>query len=83
MILSYAKFNFSSIVQAKNLGNYHPTVKKLFSSSPSSVHLKRKRNRGLKMGVGKFSGGMLRLSGDEISAVQSRAGGSRGRRNNR
>ncbi|KAJ6614329.1 hypothetical protein B0H10DRAFT_2045736 [Mycena sp. CBHHK59/15] len=68
--------------EAKNLGNYHPTIKKLFeSSSTTSMAPNRKRDRGLKMGVGKFSGGMLKLSRDEISRVQDepRRGGGRGR----
>lgn len=68
--------------QAKSLGNYHPTIKKLFEPSTSNSSDNRKRERGMKMGVGKFSGGMLRLSRDEISAVQAsgaRERGSRGR----
>ena len=33
----------------------------------------RKRERGVKMGIGKFRGGTLRLSWDEINAVQGTA----------
>lgn len=73
-----------SNVKAKNLGNYHPTLKKLFEpSSGSSSNKHHKRERGLKMGVGRFSGGMLKLSRDEISIAQGDTarsrGGSRGR----
>ncbi|KAJ7276289.1 hypothetical protein B0H12DRAFT_1065912 [Mycena haematopus] len=77
--------------EAKNLGNYHPTIKKLFESTGTSTAPKRNRERGLRMGVGKFSGGMLKLSKEEISRVQDgpqrgkgrgrgRGGSSRGRR---
>ncbi|KAF7966792.1 hypothetical protein HWV62_18186 [Athelia sp. TMB] len=63
--------------EAKNLGNYHPTLKKLFEPSTSSTASHpQKRDRGLKMGVGKFRGGMLKLSRDEISIAQG--GGARG-----
>ncbi|KAJ7744526.1 hypothetical protein DFH07DRAFT_978443 [Mycena maculata] len=67
--------------EAKNLGNYHPTIKKLFESTGTSTPSKKNRDRGLKMGVGKFSGGMLKLSKDEISRVQDgpRRGSGRGR----
>ncbi|KAJ7047454.1 hypothetical protein C8F04DRAFT_1172054 [Mycena alexandri] len=69
------------VEEAKNLGNYHPTIKKLFESTDTSNAPKKNRDRGLKMGVGKFSGGMLKLSRDEISRVQDgpRRGGGRGR----
>ncbi|KAJ7781330.1 hypothetical protein B0H16DRAFT_1299412 [Mycena metata] len=69
------------VEEAKNLGNYHPTIKKLFESADTSNAPKKNRDRGLKMGVGKFSGGMLKLSRDEISRVQDgpRRGGGRGR----
>ncbi|KAJ7179910.1 hypothetical protein C8R43DRAFT_870438 [Mycena crocata] len=67
--------------EAKNLGNYHPTIKKLFESTGTSDAPRKTRERGLKMGVGKFSGGMLKLSRDEISRVQDgpRRGSNRGR----
>ncbi|KAJ7179241.1 hypothetical protein C8R46DRAFT_1159887 [Mycena filopes] len=67
--------------RAKNLGNYHPTIKKLFETEEASNAPKKNRDRGLKMGVGKFSGGMLKLSRDEISSVQDgpRRGSGRGR----
>ncbi|KAF8842271.1 hypothetical protein BDN67DRAFT_995721 [Paxillus ammoniavirescens] len=53
---------------AKNLGNYHPTLKRLYDSSLSSAP-RKKRDRGLKMGVGKFVGGTLKLSREEIATV--------------
>ncbi|KAJ7937133.1 hypothetical protein B0H13DRAFT_1944365 [Mycena leptocephala] len=69
------------VEEAKNLGNYHPTIKKLFESAETSNAPKKNRDRGLKMGVGKFSGGMLKLSREEISRVQDgpRRGSGRGR----
>ncbi|KAJ6599148.1 hypothetical protein DFH09DRAFT_1356256 [Mycena vulgaris] len=42
--------------EAKNLGNYHPTIKKLFESTSTSEVPKKTRDRGLKMGVGMRSG---------------------------
>ncbi|KIM90706.1 hypothetical protein PILCRDRAFT_59359, partial [Piloderma croceum F 1598] len=67
----------NELEEAKNLGNYHPTLKKLFESSSSSATSSKKRDRGIKMGVGRFSGGMLKLSREEISAAQG--SGTRGR----
>ena len=60
------------VTKAKNLGNYHPTIKKLFKSSTSPGNAKR--DRGLKMGVGKFSGGLLRLSQKEVGLAQDGRG---------
>ncbi|KAF5363667.1 hypothetical protein D9756_000703 [Leucocoprinus leucothites] len=57
--------------KAKDLGNYHPTLKKLFEAPGNPVS--RSKARGLKMGVGKFRGGVLQLSKQEIASV---AGGS-------
>jgi hypothetical protein len=57
--------------EAKNLGNYHPTLKKLFDTSSGSSDRQR-RVRGLGMGVGKFSGGTLKLSREEINSVTGR-----------
>jgi len=50
---------------AKDVGNYHPTLKKVFESS-DEVRSK-KRGRGLKMGVGKFRNGILKLSREDIA----------------
>ncbi|KAJ7591141.1 hypothetical protein C8J56DRAFT_1135900 [Mycena floridula] len=57
----------TQLEEAKNLGNYHPTLKSLYDDSTAAP---RKRQRGLKMGVGKFSGGMLKLSKKEIEDIQ-------------
>lgn len=57
--------------EAKNLGNYHPTIKKLFDAS-SGLSDRQRRVRGLGMGVGKFSGGTLKLSKEEINSVTGR-----------
>ncbi|KAI0751323.1 hypothetical protein C8Q80DRAFT_1156638 [Daedaleopsis nitida] len=64
--------------EAKHLGNYHPTLKTLYDASSSKTDY-RKRDRGLKMGVGSFKGGILRLGKSEISAVEGRSGSGRGR----
>lgn len=53
------------------MGNYHPTLKKLFDASPGPSDRQR-RVRGLRMGVGKFSGGTLMLSKEEINSVTGR-----------
>ena len=67
--------------QAKNLGNYHPKLKRLFEDTLSE-NKPKKRQRGLQMGIGKFSGGTLKLSREEISRVQgqSNRGRPRGRK---
>ncbi|KIK65352.1 hypothetical protein GYMLUDRAFT_38800 [Collybiopsis luxurians FD-317 M1] len=73
--------------ETKNLGNYHPKLKRLFNEELEDVKPK-KRIRGLKMGVGNFKDGTLRLSREEIHSVQgqkvggpSRArGGRKGRK---
>ncbi|KAF8138572.1 hypothetical protein EV363DRAFT_1153780 [Boletus edulis] len=52
--------------EAKNLGNYHPTLKRIYGSNQSAP---KKRPRGLGMGVGKFVGGTLKLSREEIASV--------------
>ena len=80
--LEEVTFKFSSEcheadkLQAKNLGNYHPTLKKVFEAS-SSTPTPRKREKGLKMGVGKFSNGTLRLSRNDIGKA---TGGPYGRK---
>ncbi|TBU40465.1 hypothetical protein BD309DRAFT_927106 [Dichomitus squalens] len=65
--------------EAKQLGNYHPALKALYDASSTSHLRKKKRDRGMKMGVGSFKGGILKLSKSEISAVEGRSRGeSRG-----
>ncbi|GLB33721.1 hypothetical protein LshimejAT787_0106050 [Lyophyllum shimeji] len=68
--------------EAKELGNYHPTLKKLYEDSTGTPP--RKRERGLKMGVGTFRGGYLRLSREDISMVEGGGQGTgRGRGSSR
>lgn len=67
------------------MGNYHPALKQLFEDGTEPKQ-KQKRERGLKMGVGTFSGGILKLSRQEIASAseQSQRGpqrkGSKGKR---
>jgi len=65
------------------MGNYHPTLKKIFEASGSGPAT-RKREKGLKMGVGKFTNGSLRLGRDDINAAVGSGfrGGSSNRREN-
>jgi hypothetical protein len=51
------------------MGNYHPTIKKLFEDTSDRPSV-RKREKGLGMGVGRFQRGMLRLSREEINSVR-------------
>lgn len=73
--------NNAKVPQAKNLGNYHPTLKKVFEASAPGLK-SRKRDKGLKMGVGKFSNGSLRLGRDDVDMALGTRGprdGSSGR----
>jgi hypothetical protein len=63
-------------MQAKDIGNYHPTSKKDFQD-PLEKGTKRNRERGLRMGVGSYGEGVLRLSKREIEAVQGRPASGR------
>ncbi|KIL70137.1 hypothetical protein M378DRAFT_156193 [Amanita muscaria Koide BX008] len=56
--------------EAKNLGNYHPLLKKTFEAS-SKTKTPGRRSRGLGMGVGRFNAGILKLSKEDISKVES------------
>ncbi len=58
------------------MGNYHRSLKKVFED-PDASSKKKERERGLRMGVGKFSGGMLKLSREEISQVNGQPRGKR------
>jgi hypothetical protein len=69
VILSFLLEDETDRLQAKNLGHYHPTLKKVFEAS--STPTPRKREKGLKMGVGKFSNGSLHLSRADISKATS------------
>ncbi|KAI0758279.1 hypothetical protein BC629DRAFT_1552373, partial [Irpex lacteus] len=65
-----------ALEEAKNMGNYHPRLKRLFSSDDTEEEKsKPKRERGLKMGVGSFSGGILKLSRNDIASVTERSRG--------
>ncbi|KAI0079683.1 hypothetical protein K474DRAFT_1658771 [Panus rudis PR-1116 ss-1] len=59
-----------ALEEAKNMGNYHPALKQLFDASASSKG-NRKRERGLRMGVGSYSGGILKLGKSDIAAVKA------------
>ncbi|KLO16335.1 hypothetical protein SCHPADRAFT_217011 [Schizopora paradoxa] len=63
-----------TLEQAKNLGNYHSSIKHLFGAQSKGQPDRRKRDKGLKMGVGRFAGGVLKLSKKDFS---SEAGHSR------
>ncbi|EIN10700.1 hypothetical protein PUNSTDRAFT_125426 [Punctularia strigosozonata HHB-11173 SS5] len=67
--------------EAKNLGNYHPTLKKLYDSD-FDRKLARKRDKGLAMGVGKFSGGVLKLGKAEINTIHGNPTSSGRRKRN-
>ena len=51
------------------MGNYHPAFKNLFQD-PLKKSTKRNRERGLRMGVGSYGGGVLKLNRREIQSVQ-------------
>ena len=51
------------------MGNYHPAFKKFFQDPPEKS-TKRNRERGLRMGVGSYGRGVLRLTKREIQSVQ-------------
>ena len=50
------------------MGNYHSSIKHLFGAQPKEQPDRRKRDKGLKMGVGHFSGGVLKLSKKDFSS---------------
>lgn len=65
--------------QAKDVGNYHPALKQLYEATPAKPDRKN-RDKGLRMGVGSFSGGVLKLRRNDISAItRSEASGLRER----
>ncbi|EST05802.1 hypothetical protein PSEUBRA_004829 [Kalmanozyma brasiliensis GHG001] len=66
--------------KAKELGTWHPSLKQGYSSQATATEMglkkeTRKRQRGLGMGIGKFQGGMLKLSSQEISKVNGKKSG--------
>ncbi|KAJ1311041.1 hypothetical protein OPQ81_009546 [Rhizoctonia solani] len=58
-----------ALEEAKTLGNYHPSIKKNFDALGSGG-AKRKRERGLALGIGKFRNGALTLSKNDIKSVE-------------
>jgi len=62
-------------LKAKDLGNYHPKLKQLFEEEADTRS--SRRDRGLKMGVGRFKGGVLKLSRSDIQNAAGRPPGSR------
>ncbi|GBE79326.1 predicted protein [Sparassis crispa] len=64
--------------EAKHLGNYHPTLKRLYDDSSDSKPRSKKREKGLGMGIGSFRGGILRLRKQDISSIQGSSGRGRG-----
>ncbi|KAK0191003.1 hypothetical protein F5146DRAFT_1046710 [Armillaria mellea] len=61
----------AQLEEAKNMGNYHRSIKNVFAQPSEPTN--QKRERGLRMGVGKFSGGLLKLSQEDISKAQGRS----------
>jgi len=76
--------NQTKLEDAKDSGNYHPTIKRLLAD-PEEPKKRIKRERGIGMGVGKFRGGVLTLGKQEIHKgqgtpqVDSKGGKGRGR----
>ncbi|KAJ3736465.1 hypothetical protein DFJ43DRAFT_1112337 [Lentinula guzmanii] len=68
----------AQLEETKNLGNYHPSLKRLLDPDSETAKPK-KRVRGLQMGIGSFKGGTLRLSRQEINSVQGQGNGMSGR----
>lgn len=62
--------------EAKQLGNYHPLLKKVFDSSSGERKFHR-REKGLKLGVGRYSGGILKLDRRDIAAATGSGSSSR------
>ncbi|PWN47180.1 hypothetical protein IE53DRAFT_371670 [Violaceomyces palustris] len=67
---------------AKELGIWHPSLKKVGNEGNALERGFRKndreRVRGIGLGVGKFSGGQLKLSGEEIERINGPRGGGGG-----
>lgn len=61
-------------LKAKDLGNYHPTLKRIFEDEADPRP--SRRDRGLKMGVGRYKDGVLKLSRSEIQSVAGRPSSS-------
>lgn len=64
--------------KAKELGTWHPSMKAEYAAKGTKTEMgmkkeTRKRERGLGMGIGKFQGGVLKLSKGEIGKVNGKA----------
>ena len=69
--------------EAKDLGIYHPTMKKQFVDEKTKLKLEgekknAKKGRGLKGSIGKYKNGILHIDKKDIEAAsqKSKAGGS-------
>ncbi|OZJ04761.1 hypothetical protein BZG36_01833 [Bifiguratus adelaidae] len=61
----------AALEEAKNLGNYHRSIKHQFAVPGKEKDSKAyRRDRGIGMGIGKFKGGMLTLSKADIARVE-------------
>ena len=74
----------TTVGQAKQTGDYHSSIKHVYNMTDDDQKRSKKRDRGLKLGVGNFSSGVLRLRKEDIATVRGRtehaSRGSRGRR---
>ena len=61
------------------MGNYHRSIKHLYETDDKKRPDRKKRERGLKLGVGKFSGGVLKLSKDDVASVRGNGRPMRGK----
>ncbi|KAL1917156.1 uncharacterized protein VTP21DRAFT_4812 [Calcarisporiella thermophila] len=59
--------------EAKNLGLYHSSIKHLYSDNDKSSEKSGapRKNRGMKMAMGKFKDGVLKLSQKDIMSVRN------------
>ncbi|PWZ01602.1 hypothetical protein BCV70DRAFT_199033 [Testicularia cyperi] len=73
--------------KAKELGTWHPSMKHSYSNQATVTERGNKketgkRQRGMAVGIGKFQGGMLKLSAQEISSINGKpkkaSGGGKG-----
>jgi len=72
-----AKVLSAKLEESKELGNYHPALKKVLGADEEKPRAP-KRVRGLGLGVGKFKGGVLHLSREEIQGINGRPGNRKG-----
>lgn len=70
--------------KAKELGTWHPSLKQAYANQATATEMglkkeTRKRQRGIGVGIGKFQGGMLKLSAQDISKVNGKPSSSSSR----